>query len=59
MALDAGVRDLQRGGGCGSDEFEGMGAHVDVPQRLLDFRHVAVHTLAAGAACFMMRVLGN
>ena len=39
------------------DEIERVAANIDVRDRLLDLRHVAVHALTAGAAGLVMGVL--
>ena len=38
------------------DELEGVGAHVRIGELGFDFRHMAVHTLVAGAAGGVLRM---
>src|SRR5260370_39255597 len=57
MADIARIGDLQALGPGGRNEAKGMAANVHARNGLLDFGHVAVDALAAGAAHLMMRVL--
>ncbi len=50
------VRDLVLICHFGRDELKRMAADIDVGDRLLDLRHVAGHTVAAGTAGTMVRV---
>src|SRR5205823_798574 len=56
VTIGAGVRDLIYLRHCRRDESECVAANVDIRNRLLNFRHVAVYTLGARACCGMMRV---
>ena len=57
MTSRASVRHTQGFGQSGRDESESVASYHDIAKRLLDFRHVAAGTLAAGAASSVMGVL--
>ena len=57
VAAGAGIRDLERVGQGRAVKRERVTAHVDVGDRLLDFRHVTGDALAPRAATSVMRVV--
>src|SRR5665213_1555379 len=54
MAPGARIRYFQRGCCSRGNEFECVSADIDIRNRLLDFRHVAVNAFVTGAAGFVV-----
>ena len=59
MTAGARIRDLILIGHFRRDERKGVAAHIDIRDRLLDFRHVTRHAIASRTSRAMMRVRLN